>query len=49
MKIGYKTSFEGYIFAPHIPIMGFTLPNVKFIGYDKDGKAKFKKIKPKQR
>jgi len=40
---------EGYKFAPYIPTMGFILPNIKFVGYDKDGNAKFKKIKPKQR
>jgi len=42
-------SKEGYKYAPYIPIMGFTLPNIKFVGYDKDGNAKFKKIKTKQR
>ena len=26
-----------------------TLPEVVFVGYDKDGKAMFKKTKPKQR
>lgn len=41
--IGHKNSFEGYKYAPYIPIMKFTLP-IKFIGYDKNGKAKFKKI-----
>ena len=40
---------EGYQYVPYIPIMGFTLPNIKFVGYDKDGNAKFKKIEPKQR
>tara|TARA_R110000744_G_C19049248_1_gene527645 strand:+ start:402 stop:542 length:141 start_codon:yes stop_codon:yes gene_type:complete len=44
-------SKEGYKYAPHIPIKEFcfTIPNVEFVGYDKDGKAKFKKIKSKQR
>ena len=35
----------GYTFAPYIKISGFTLPNVKFIGYDKHGNAKFIKTK----
>jgi hypothetical protein len=41
---------EGYKYAPYIPIKEFcyTIPDVEFVGYDKDGKAKFKKIKPKQ-
>lgn len=44
-------SKEGYKYAPHILMKEFcfTIPNVEFVGYDKDGKAKFKKIKPKQR
>ena len=44
-------SKEGYKYAPYIPIKEFcyTIPDVEFVGYDKDGKAKFKKIKPKQR
>jgi hypothetical protein len=47
MKIGYKITFEGYKFAPYIPIKEFCfrIPNIKFVGYDKDGNAKFKRIK----
>jgi hypothetical protein len=37
-------SKEGYIYTPYIPIIQVTIPNIKFIGYDKDGKAKFKKL-----
>ena len=41
---------EGYIFTPYIPLKEFcfTIPNIVFVGYDKDGKALFKKTKPKQ-
>lgn len=36
---------EGYKYAPYIPIMEISFPDIVFIGYDKDGNAKFKKIK----
>jgi hypothetical protein len=51
MVIGYKITSKGYEFAPYIPIKEFCfrIPNLEFIGYDTNGKAKFKKTKPKQR
>ena len=42
---------QSYKFAPYIPMkeFRFRIPNLEFIGYDKDGKVKFKKNnKPKQ-
>ena len=36
---------EGYKYAPYIPIMEITFPNIEFIGYDENGNARFKKIK----
>ena len=36
---------ETYTYAPYIQLKeySFTIPDIVFIGYDKDGNAKFKK------
>ena len=38
---------ETYTYAPYIQLKeySFTIPDIVFIGYDKDGNAKFKKGK----
>jgi hypothetical protein len=44
--VGHKHN-KGYVFAPYIPVTKFcfTMPDVILIGYDKEGKAIFKKTK----
>ena len=38
-------SKETYIYRPYIQLkeVSFTIPDIVFIGYDKDGNVKFKK------
>tara|TARA_B100001173_G_C15913945_1_gene515370 strand:- start:356 stop:487 length:132 start_codon:yes stop_codon:yes gene_type:complete len=42
-------SKETYTYAPYIQLKeySFVIPNIQFIGYGKNGNAKFKKTKSK--
>ena len=42
-----EMSKETYTYTPYIQLKeaSFTIPDIVFIGYDKDGNAKFKKTK----